>query len=262
MPDRRQLCRIFRQSRFTGPFFSVKLPSVSMTAGWVAQHISRSSTAYLLVGRKFFILVTVEGVDAVRLGEAVTPVPDAVFKASEADSTELLGTSLGLLEAWCSALLKTARIFHALIFIMFKTGEDAVNHYLFKKRSVMAGATEPPPSGGDTTEAFRKRWAASTADSNLTLHGFRRFKTTHLLNLRFLENEIASMDHTLYQAGLSLGLTPSSADRLGLSHSKRDMHVPDIEDTITPKFILKLRNLIKEYGMFQHFQLALPRLMR
>jgi len=39
---------------------------------------------------------------------------------------------------------------------------------------------------------------ASTADNNLTLHGFRRFKTTYLLNLRFLEEEIAQMDYTLY----------------------------------------------------------------
>jgi hypothetical protein len=53
---------------------------------------------------------------------------------------------------------------------------------------------------------------ASTADNNLTLHGFRRFKTTHLLNLRYLEDEVAQMDHTLYQAGLSLNLSPSSAD--------------------------------------------------
>jgi hypothetical protein len=53
---------------------------------------------------------------------------------------------------------------------------------------------------------------ASTADNNLTLHGFRRSKTTHLLNLRYLEDEVAQIDHTLYQAGLSLNLSPSSAN--------------------------------------------------
>ena len=97
-------------------------------------------------------------------------------------------------------------------------------------------------------EVFRKCWIVSTADNNLTLHGFRRFKTTHLLNLRFLENEIAEMDHIVYQAGLSLNLEPSAADRLGLRHGKRDKKVADVEDMITPEFVLKLRDLLRQYG--------------
>lgn len=100
----------------------------------------------------------------------------------------------------------------------------------------------------NSVDAFRKCWVASTADSNLTLHGFRRFKTTQLLNLRYLENEIAEMDHTVYQAGLGLGLDPSPDDRLGLGHSKRDANVPKVNDVITKEFILKLRHLIKEYS--------------
>jgi len=97
------------------------------------------------------------------------------------------------------------------------------------------------------TVKFRKCWESSTDDNNLTLHGFRRFKTTHLLNLRFLESEIADLDHTIYQAGLSLGLSPSPADRLGLKHSKRDVNFPNIIDTITKGFILKLRDLLRQY---------------
>jgi hypothetical protein len=100
-----------------------------------------------------------------------------------------------------------------------------------------------------SVDAFRKCWVASTADNNLTLHGFRRFKTTQLLNLRFFENEIADMDHTVYQAGLSLGLSPSPGDRLGLQHSKRDADVPKVNDVITQEFISKLRDLIKEYSV-------------
>jgi len=100
-----------------------------------------------------------------------------------------------------------------------------------------------------SVNAFHKCWVASTADNNLTLHGFRRFKTTQLLNLRFLENEIADMDHTVYQAGLSLGLSPSPGDRLGLQHSKRDADVPKVNDVITQESISKLRNLIKEYSV-------------
>lgn len=98
------------------------------------------------------------------------------------------------------------------------------------------------------TEKYRKCWESSTDDNNLTLHGFRRFKTTHLLNLRFLESEIADLDHTIYQAGLSLGLTPSPTDRLGLKHSKRDANVPKINDAITREFILQLRDLLRQYG--------------
>lgn len=98
------------------------------------------------------------------------------------------------------------------------------------------------------TNTFRKAWITSTADNNLTLHGFRRFKTTHLLNLRFLENEIAEMDHVLYQAGLSLDISPSSDDRLGLGHCRKDANIPKIDQTITKDFISKLRKLVKEYG--------------
>ncbi|XP_014553940.1 hypothetical protein COCVIDRAFT_106332 [Bipolaris victoriae FI3] len=98
-----------------------------------------------------------------------------------------------------------------------------------------------------TQDKFEKAWIASTADKNITLHSFRRFKTTHLLNLRFLEDEITQMDHVLYQAGLSLNLPISSFDRLGLKNNRRDDKVPNIDELITPEFILKLRGLLKEY---------------
>ncbi|KAF2623604.1 hypothetical protein BU25DRAFT_349973 [Macroventuria anomochaeta] len=62
-----------------------------------------------------------------------------------------------------------------------------------------------------------------------------------LKNTHLLENEIAEMDHVLYQAGLSLGLSPSFIDRLGLSHCKKDDGVPKIGDTITDEFILPTR---------------------
>ncbi|CAI6271096.1 unnamed protein product [Periconia digitata] len=115
----------------------------------------------------------------------------------------------------------------------------------------MATSTANPPSRSansePNTETFRKCWIASTADSNLTLHGFRRFKTTHLVNLRLFENEIAEMDHAVYQAGISLDVSPSSTDRLGLKHSAKDANIPSIEDTITPEFVAKLRELLKQY---------------
>jgi hypothetical protein len=116
--------------------------------------------------------------------------------------------------------------------------------------------TSTAQRSGSATDIFRTAWSASTADNNLTLHGFRRFKTTHLLNLRFLEDEIAQMDHTLYQAGLSLNLSPSSADRLGLRHSKRDPSIPKIDEVVTPEFMLRLRDLLKQYGMQQSLHLG------
>lgn len=108
----------------------------------------------------------------------------------------------------------------------------------------------PADNGNSIGVQFRTLWPCITADSNFTLHGFRRFKTTHLLNLRFLENEIAELDHIIYQAGLSLEGPVSPCDRLGLKHSQKDANVPAIPETITKEFVLKLRGLIQQYGMY------------
>ncbi|KAF8850984.1 hypothetical protein BDZ45DRAFT_768000 [Acephala macrosclerotiorum] len=75
----------------------------------------------------------------------------------------------------------------------------------------------------------------------------RRFKTTHLLNLRLLEEEIDRIDHQIYQAGLNLGLDPSPADRLGLRHCQKDEHAPRPEEVLDEKLILKLRDLLRQY---------------
>ncbi|KAL8748288.1 MAG: hypothetical protein Q9184_007428 [Pyrenodesmia sp. 2 TL-2023] len=96
---------------------------------------------------------------------------------------------------------------------------------------------------------FPKVWSHSTEDRNLTLYGFRRFKTTHLVNLRFLEEEISELDHRIYQAGLSLddGAMEKKPDRLGLRCSHRDASVPASEDSITDSMVLRLRSLLKDY---------------
>lgn len=97
---------------------------------------------------------------------------------------------------------------------------------------------------------FRKAWQAASADSALSLYGFRRFKTSHLLNLRFLEAEIADLDHVIYQAGLTLGLDHAPGNKLGLNYCKRDAKVPNIDETITEEFVLRLRDLLKQYGPY------------
>ena len=109
---------------------------------------------------------------------------------------------------------------------------------------------ESPLSEDDTnlSRLFPEHWKQSTADHNLTLHGFRRFKTTHLLNLRFLESEIADLDRRIYQAGLKLGTDMSSEDRLGLKHAKEDTEAPSYDRVINREFVLKLRDLLRQYG--------------
>lgn len=117
--------------------------------------------------------------------------------------------------------------------------------------------TETPRGSQDNTPSteysdhyrlFERLWTSSTEDNNLSLYAFRRFKTTHLLNLRLLEDEISQIDHQIYQTGLSLDLGPTSADRLGLKHCKRDKNALRPEELIEENTKLKLRDLLRQYG--------------
>ncbi|KAI9714138.1 MAG: hypothetical protein M1812_006466 [Candelaria pacifica] len=96
---------------------------------------------------------------------------------------------------------------------------------------------------------FPKVWRRSIQDKNLALYGFRRFKTSHLVNLRFLEEEIATLDRRIYQVGLKLenDTLSRTQNRLGLRHSLRDSSVPSLEYAITDSMVLKMRSLLKEY---------------
>ena len=95
---------------------------------------------------------------------------------------------------------------------------------------------------------FRRTWYQATDDNQLTLFGFRRFRTAHLISLRFLEAEIDQVDHQIFQAGLSLGVRPGESDRLGLRQARRD---PNLKAgcSISHGLISKLRELLKQYGM-------------
>ncbi|EDU43190.1 predicted protein [Pyrenophora tritici-repentis Pt-1C-BFP] len=86
-----------------------------------------------------------------------------------------------------------------------------------------------------TSPQLTNPWARTSS-----VDAFRKCWTTQLLNLRFLENEIADMDHTIYQAGLSLGLSPSPGDRLGLQYSKRDADVPKVNDCVLAALLRRL----------------------
>ncbi|KAI1131673.1 hypothetical protein F5Y10DRAFT_275405 [Nemania abortiva] len=103
--------------------------------------------------------------------------------------------------------------------------------------------TQPRPS----VQQFQKNWELATDDNSLTLHGFRRFRPAHLLNLRYLEDEIAELDRAIYQAGRNLGLDHTPTNRLDIAWSKKEENVPSVEATVTRELVLKLRDLLKQY---------------
>jgi hypothetical protein len=118
-------------------------------------------------------------------------------------------------------------------------------HYTMSKLQANADCLKRP----NLEEIFSRCWEISTADNNLTLHGFRRSKTTHLMNLRYFEDEIAAIDHTIYQAGIGLGLDSTSVDQLSLKDCKKDAVTPKVEEAITHDLMKRLCVLLKEYGM-------------
>jgi len=100
-------------------------------------------------------------------------------------------------------------------------------------------------------DMFSKVWPAVTDPNPLVLFGFRRFRTSHLLNLRALEHEILEIDHQVFQADLQLGKPAPRRDRLALDHAEKDTpadatggHVFDREK------LERLRSLLQRYGKY------------
>ena len=110
---------------------------------------------------------------------------------------------------------------------------------------------ETAPEEPEFTNQFRKVWLNATDDNYLTLFGFRRFRTAHLLNLRFLEEEIDKIDHKIYQAGMKLDCPIGAIDRLGLKHGKRDVADPGaarVVNVVDKDLMSRLRELLRQYG--------------
>ena len=63
-------------------------------------------------------------------------------------------------------------------------------------------------------------------------------------NLRYLEKDIDTLDHQIFQVDLKLGHTPTSIDELGFQHGKTDACALDMEDVMTRQMKLKMRELI------------------
>ncbi|KAH0425416.1 hypothetical protein CcaCcLH18_10964 [Colletotrichum camelliae] len=95
-------------------------------------------------------------------------------------------------------------------------------------------------------EQFRAHWQSSTADEDVTLYGFSRFRTIHLLNLRFLEGEISELNRLVYQAGQSLSEVPPSRKRLGIDSRWSGM-APEPSKIMNRELVMKLRDLLRQY---------------
>ncbi|TGO57574.1 hypothetical protein BCON_0064g00440 [Botryotinia convoluta] len=104
-----------------------------------------------------------------------------------------------------------------------------------------------PSQEHELAREFRTHWSTSTDDNELSLFSFRRFRSSHLINLRFLEEEIAKLDREIFQAGLQIGIDAERKDLLGLRLARKDSNVPPIEETITQEKVWKLRRLLREY---------------
>ncbi len=99
-------------------------------------------------------------------------------------------------------------------------------------------------------ELFSKVWREITSNNHLTLFEFRRYRTTHLLNLRFLKAEIDKIYHDLYQADLQLDQSLDREhiiDRLDLKQAKKDSKRMKIEKVVNKALVMRLRRLIKKY---------------
>lgn len=102
----------------------------------------------------------------------------------------------------------------------------------------------------EISKLFRKLWRKVTDDNDLILYGFRKFRTIHLFNIRFLEEEIDKFDHQVYQTGRKLGYSPGIIDKLGLKGWKKDVNAREVNEVIDQELALKLRELLKQYGIY------------
>ena len=107
------------------------------------------------------------------------------------------------------------------------------------------------------SQRFRTIWPEITSDNYLSLFGFQRYRTAHLLNLRFLEAELGAIDRDIYQSGLQLSQPLDCGhvlDRLGLKHAKKDNDPKKIEEVVNQALIIRLRELIKQYGKYTPYK--------
>jgi hypothetical protein len=106
----------------------------------------------------------------------------------------------------------------------------------------------PSSNLDDSPELFRKFWPVITDDNPLTLFGFRRFRTVHLLNLRFLEDELTAINRKLMVAGESLDIPLPPKNKLGLGHgTQRDPS--ELNPVLDREFFSNMRRTVRDYGL-------------
>jgi len=97
----------------------------------------------------------------------------------------------------------------------------------------------------DYLSGFPDHWRSSTSLEKVPLFGFRRFRTSQLLNIRFLEDEISTLDREIYQAGLQLPIQYVSENH---EHARRDPNAAGPNKVINETTIHRLRTLLKQYS--------------
>jgi len=117
-------------------------------------------------------------------------------------------------------------------------------------------ATDISQSTFNYLSGFPNHWQSSTSPEKVSLFGFRRFRTSQLLNIRFLEDEISALDREIYQAGLQLPTQYVSKNHH--EHVRRDPNAAGPNKVINETTIHRLRTLLKQYSKLNPSDIQLP----
>lgn len=100
---------------------------------------------------------------------------------------------------------------------------------------------------------FPDHWRSSTSLEEVSLFGFRRFRTSQLLNIRFLEDEISAIDREIYQAGLQL---PPQYTSSSYENVRKDPNAAGPHEVITETTVHRLRTLLKQYSKLNLYDVS------
>ncbi|KAJ6780188.1 hypothetical protein PWT90_04448 [Aphanocladium album] len=124
--------------------------------------------------------------------------------------------------------------------------DQGLEHPKASKESVAVRADSLEAEVDETAHVFARVWPNITDDNALTLFGFRRFRTAHLLNIRMLENEITEANRKVMTAGAALGIPLPARNKLGLGYGTRRA-AWELNPVMDHAFMANLRRLLKEY---------------
>lgn len=93
---------------------------------------------------------------------------------------------------------------------------------------------------------FEESWGKVTNSG--VLNQFHRYNTLHLLNLRFLEEELATVESQVLRAGLKFSGREKGPDQIIFEEAIISPDVCDSNGKVSQAYVEKLRNLIQKYG--------------